>query len=166
MICRKLYAHKGSILLNSGSDHGKPRRFFLLRVFSGEDLVCYSCAARCCIGQEPDGTETPYKKRRFAARAQTLNAHCFVRFASFAAFKKNVAVHRAADQQPQYQAERARCAGYGLVTKFSSKITNSSESKRKRKRKLMRSGGISDEDVLNRPFPFVLVVNNPNESNS
>jgi hypothetical protein len=40
------------------------------------------------------------------------------------------------------------------------------ESKRKRKRKLMRSGGISDEDVLNRPFPFVLVVNNPNESNS
>ena len=28
MICRKLYAHKGSILLNSRSDHGKPRRFF------------------------------------------------------------------------------------------------------------------------------------------
>ena len=41
-------------------------------MFSGEDLVCYSCAARYCIGQEPDGTETPYKKRRFAARAQTL----------------------------------------------------------------------------------------------
>ena len=105
-------------------------------------------------------------KRRFAARAQTLNAHCFVRFASFAAFKKKPTVYRAADQQPQYQAERARCAGYGLVAKFSPKITNSSESKRKRKRKLMRSGGISDEDVLNRPFPFVLVVNNPNESNS
>ena len=32
--------------------------------------------------------------------------------------------------------------------------------------KLMRSGGISDEDALNRPFPFVLVVNNPSESNS
>ena len=29
-------------------------------------------------------------KRRFAARAQTLNAHCFVRFASFAAFKKRL----------------------------------------------------------------------------
>ena len=30
MICRKLYAHKGSILLNynSRSDHGKPRRLF------------------------------------------------------------------------------------------------------------------------------------------
>ena len=65
-------------------------------------------------------------KRCFAARAQTLNARCFVRFASFAAFKKRVTVYRAADQQPQYQAERARCAGYGLVTKFSSKITNSS----------------------------------------
>ena len=105
-------------------------------------------------------------KRRFAARAQTLNAHCFVRFASFAAFKKRPTVYRAADQQPQYQAERARCAGYGLVTKFSSKITNSSESKRKRKRKRkrMRSGGISDEDALNRPFPFTLGVNNPNES--
>jgi hypothetical protein len=64
------------------------------------------------------------------------------------------------------RSERARCAGYGLVTKFSSKITNSSEIKKKRKRKLMRSGGISDEDALNRPFPFVLVVNNPNESNS
>ena len=38
------------------------------------------------------------------------------------------------------------------------------ESKRKRKRKLMRSGGISDEDALNRPFPFTLGVNNPNES--
>jgi hypothetical protein len=87
-----------------------------------------------------------------------------VRFASFAAFKKRPTVYRPGDQQPQYQAERARCAGYGLVTKFSSKITNSSESKRKRKRKLMRSGGISDEDALNRPFPFTLGVNNPNES--
>ena len=26
--------------------------------------------------------------------------------------------------------------------------------------KRMRSGGISDEDALNRPFPFTLVVNN------
>ena len=34
MICRKLYAHKGSILLNSGSDHGQPRRF----VFFGSSL--------------------------------------------------------------------------------------------------------------------------------
>ena len=72
-------------------------------------------------------------KRRFAARAQTLNAHCFVRFASFAAFEKKVTAYRAADQQPQYQAERARCAGYGLVTKFSSKITNISFSKKKKK---------------------------------
>ena len=33
---------------------------------------------------------------------------------------------------------------------------------------LMRSGGISDdhEDALSRPFPFTLVVNNPNESDS
>ena len=67
------------------------------------------------------------------------------------------------DPQPQYQAERARCAGYGLVTKSSSKITNRSKSKRKRKRKLMQSGGISDEDALNRPFVFTLGVNNPNE---
>ena len=87
-----------------------------------------------------------------------------MRFASFAAFKNRDTVYRARDQQPQYQAERARCAGCGLVAKFSSKITNSSESKRKRKRKLMRSGGISDEDALNRPFPFTLGVNNPNES--
>jgi len=86
-----------------------------------------------------------------------------VRFASFAAFKKKPTVYRAGDQQPQYQAERARCAGYGLVAKFSSKITKA-RSKIKRKRKRMRSGGISDEDALNRPFPFTLVVNNPNES--
>ena len=65
MICRKLYAHKGSILLNSGSDHGKPRRLFLLRVSSGEDLVCYSCDGRYCIGQEPDGTETKKEKTAF-----------------------------------------------------------------------------------------------------
>ena len=104
------------------------------------------------------------KKRRFAARAQTLNAHCFVRVASFATFKKRPTIYRAGDQQPQYQAERARCAGYGLVAKFSSKITNSSESKIKIKIKLMRRGGISDEDALNRPFSFTLGVNNPNES--
>ena len=30
----------------------------------------------------------------------------------------------------------------------------------------MRSGGISDEDALNRPFPFTLGVNNPNESDT
>ena len=70
--------------------------------------------------------------------------------------------------QPQYQAERARCADYGLVAKFSSKIANSSESKVKTKiqTELMRSGGISDEDVLNRPFLFTLVVTDPNESDS
>ena len=95
-----------------------------------------------------------------------MNAHCFVRFASFAAFKKKPAVYRAGDEQPQYQAERARCAGCGLVAKFRSKITNSSESKIKIKIKLMRSGGIIDEGVLNRPFTFRLVVNNPNESDS
>ena len=83
-------------------------------------------------------------------------------------------MYRAADRQPQYQAERARCAGCGLVAKFSSKITctNSSESKKKKKKKnrtaiyVMPSGGISDEDALDRPFPFALVVNNPNEGDS
>ena len=30
----------------------------------------------------------------------------------------------------------------------------------------MRSGGISDEDALNRQFTFTMVVNNPNESDS
>ena len=63
------------------------------------------------------------EKTAFRRAAQTLNAHCCVRFASFAAFLKRPTVYRAADQQPQYQAEWARCAGYGLVTKFSSKIT-------------------------------------------
>ena len=63
-------------------------------------------------------------KRRFAARAQTLNAHCFVRFGSFAAFKKKPTVYRPVDQQPQYQVERARCADCGLVAKFGSKITD------------------------------------------
>ena len=48
------------------------------------------------------------KERRFTAWAQTLNAHCSVRFASFAAFIRRVTVYRAADQQPQYQAERVR----------------------------------------------------------
>ena len=57
-----------------------------------------------------------HKKTAFRRAAQTLNAHCFVRFASFAALKKKPTVYRAADQQPQYQAEQARCAGYGLVT--------------------------------------------------
>ena len=70
--------------------------------------------------------ETLLKKRCFASRAQTLNAQCVVRFDYFAAFKNKVTVHRAGGQQPQYQAKRVWCVGYGLVTKFSSKITNSS----------------------------------------
>ena len=137
-----------------------------LRTFSGEDLVCYSYAGRHCIGQEPDGTENTKTKRRFAARAQTLNAHCFVRFASFAAFGKRPAACHAADPQPQYQPERARGAGCGLVAEFSSKSTNSSDKRTKKQTSLMRSGGISDEDALNRQFPFTLVVNNRNESDS
>ena len=68
-----------------------------------------------------------------------------------------VTVYLLVGQQPQYQAERARCVGCGLVAKFGSKITV---------KKTMRSGGISDEDALNRPFPFTLGVNNPNESDS
>ena len=40
------------------------------------------------------------------------------------------------------------------------------ESKIKIKIKLMRSGGISDEDALNRPFPFTMGVNDPIESDS
>ena len=47
--------------------------------------------------------------------------------------KKRIPYTARADQQPQYQAERARCAGYGLVAKFSSKITNSSDQKEKEK---------------------------------
>ena len=125
-------------------------------------LFLISYAGGHCIGQELDGTKTKKKKKAFRRGAQTLNTHCFVRFASFAAFKTMPGAYPAVDQHSQYQAARARCAGYGLVAKLSSKITNSSESKRKRL--LMRSGGISDEDTLNRPFPFTLVVNNPNES--
>ena len=56
--------------------------------------------------------------KKTAFRLAGPNAHCFVLFASFAAFKKKPTVYRAADQQPQYQAERARCAGYGLVKTF------------------------------------------------
>ena len=59
-------------------------------------------------------------KRRFAAQVQTLNAAVSLFLRHF------VTVYRAVHQQPQYQAERARCAGYGLVAKFSSKITNNS----------------------------------------
>ena len=71
------------------------------------------------------------KKTAFPRTGQTLNAHCFVRFAYFAAFRKRPTVYRAGDQQPQYQAERARCAGCGLVAKFGSKITDSSDQKEK-----------------------------------
>ena len=41
------------------------------------------------------------KKRRFAARAQNLNAHCYVRFASFAALNKKL----------QYSARRINSRG-------------------------------------------------------
>ena len=129
MICRKLYAHKGSILLNSRSDHGKPRRFFFF--WSSLERVLYVIPAGLDIvsGRRWMARKRHKTKRRFASRAQTLNAHCSVRVASFVAFKKHVAVYRAVDQQPQYHAKRASCAGCGLVAKFSSKITNSSESK-------------------------------------
>ena len=66
MCCRQLYAHKGSILLNSGSNHSKPCRcFFFTCPLHGEDLVWYSCAAWYCSRQEPDGTETIIKQMAF-----------------------------------------------------------------------------------------------------
>ena len=52
----------------------------------------------------------------------------------------------------------------GLLQNSARKSPTARNQKEKEK-KLMRSGGISDEDVLNRPFPFVLVVNDPNEFN-
>ena len=60
---------------------------------------------------------TAKTKWRFAARAQTLNAHCLVYLASFAAFKNKPTVCHAKCPWPQCQAERAGCAGYGLVAK-------------------------------------------------
>ena len=62
--------------------------------------------------------ESAKTKRRFVARVQTLNAHCSVWLASFAARKNKPTVCHAECPWPQYQAERARCAGYGLVAKF------------------------------------------------
>ena len=115
-------------------------------------FLCRSALYRAGSGWHGNAVKkTAFRRACPNFERQLLRAICF-----FCGIKKKVTVHRAGDQQPQYQAERARCAGYGLVTKFSSKITNSSESKRKRKRKRMRSGGISDEDALNRPFPFTL----------
>ena len=104
-----------------------------------------------------------YKKDSFSPRRPKIERPLLRAICFFCGVFKKPTVYHAADQQPQYQAERARCVGCGLVTQFSAKITNSSESKRKRK--IMRSGGISDEDTLNRPFPFTPGVNNPNESN-
>ena len=108
------------------------------------------------------------KKRRFAVRAQTLNAQCFVRFASFAAFKETPRVYRAADQQPQYQAKWARRAGYGLVANLAQKsltarIKKNKNKKLMRSKRRRRSDGIRDNDALNRLFSFALWVNNPSE---
>ena len=78
-------------------------------------------------------------KRRFAAQVQTLNAHYFMQFLFFVAFKNRVTAYRAVDQQPQYQTERASCAGYGLVAKFSSKITVNPEIKRRKQKSMPRT---------------------------
>ena len=67
------------------------------------------------------------------------------------AFKKTVTAYRAVDQQPQYQAERASCAGYGLVAKFSSKITVNPEIKKEENksqcRELSNDESARDGDV-------------------
>ena len=121
-------------------------------------FLCRSALYRAGAGWHGNAvTKTAFRRACPNFERPLLRAICF-----FCGVKKRDTVYRPVDQQPQYHAERARCAGYGLVTKFSSKITDSSESKRKRK--LMRSGGIIDEDALNLPFPFTLGVNNPNES--
>ena len=93
-------------------------------------FLCGSALYRAGAGWHRN---TIYKKRRFASRAQTLNAHCCVRFASFAAFEKWVQYTALGGQQPQYQAERTGCAGYGLVTKFTSGIANAGDQNRKKK---------------------------------
>ena len=66
------------------------------------------------------------------------------------AFKKRVTAYRAVDQQPQYQAERTSCVGYGLVAKFSSKITvnrNKKENKKSQCRELSNDESARDGDV-------------------
>ena len=81
-------------------------------------------SALCRAGTGWHGTainKTAFRRAGPNFERPLLRAICF-----FCGVKKQVTAHRAGDQQPQYQAERAGCAGYGLVTKFSSKITNSS----------------------------------------
>ena len=67
------------------------------------------------------GGETAFRRAGPNFERPLLRAICF-----FCGVKKRPTVYRTGDQQPQYQAERAGCADYGLVAKFSSKITNSS----------------------------------------
>ena len=117
-------------------------------------FLCRSALYRAGVGWHGNAiNKTAFRCACPNFKRPLLRAICF-----FCGVKKGPAVYRAADQHLQYQTELAGYAGYGLVTKFSSRITNSSESKRKTK--LMRSGGISDEDALNHLFPFTLVVNN------
>ena len=63
MICRKLYAHKGSILLNSGSDHGKPRGLF----FFGSSLERISYAIPVGLGIVSDRSRMARKRHKKTA---------------------------------------------------------------------------------------------------
>ena len=128
MICRKLYAHKGSILLNSPGDHGKPRRFFFFGSSLERILYVIPVGLGIVLGRNRMARKR-HKKNGVLPRGPNFERPLLRVICFFCGVLKKVTVYRAADQQPQYQAERARCAGYGLVTKFTSKITNSPESK-------------------------------------
>ena len=168
MICRKLYAHKGSILLFKLKE--QPRQ--TTSIFSSSGLLCRGSCMIFLLGsvfyRAGAGRHgNAIKKRRFAARAQTLNAHCFVRFSSFAAFKKGLQYTARRINSSSIRPNGRDVRAMGLSQNSARKSPKfSSLSKRKRKRKLMRSGGISDEDALNRPFSFTLGVNDPIESHS
>jgi hypothetical protein len=163
MICRKLYAHKGSILLNSGSDHGKPRRFFFFGSSLERILYVIPVMAGIVSGRSRMVQKRQNKKafRRAGPNFERplLRAICFF----CGVFKKGYSIPPGGSTAAVPGRTGEMC-GLWACHKIHLENHQQLESKRKRKRKLMRSGGISDEDALNRPFPFTLGVNNPNES--
>ena len=165
MICRKLYAHKGSILLNSRSDHGKPRRFFffgssLERILYVIPVMAGIVSGRSRMVQRRQN-KTAFRRAGPNFERPLLRAICF--FCGVLEKPYNIPP---GGSTAAVSGRTGEMCGLWACCKIQLENHQQLGIKRKRKITPMRSGGISDEDALNRPFPFTPEVNNPNESNS
>ena len=165
MICRKLYAHKGSILLNSRSIHGIPRRFFSSGLLCRGPCMLFllgSVLYRAGAGWHGNAVKkTAFRRAGPNFERPLLRAICFF----CGVLKKGYSIPPGGSAAAVPGRTGEMC---GLWDCHKIQLENhqqlgiKTKNKNKTNAKWWHQRRFSDEDALKRPFPFTLGVNNPN----